>query len=1153
MMQRNFAQRLMLSLLLAAAGTVAGFGQSTTQGAIAGTVEDASEAAIPGAAVTIHNEGTNAEQHLAADASGYFKAPLLEPGAYTVTISASNFGTYVAAHVAVQVGQLTTLMPKLAAGGAEQTVSVSADSSVLNFETPDMTAVLTTNALENIPVQNRRWSSLALTTPGVVADSSGFGLISVRGMSTLLNNVEIDGADDNQAYFSEERGRTREGYSTTANAVREFEVNTGVYSAQYGRAAGGVINSVTKSGTNQIHGDVIFNDLDKGFGAYDPGAVSPTGAPLKPKDLRKIYGFSAGGPILKDKLFFFYTYDQLTHINPAIAKAKSYGSATTVGSFLDQPNPAPPGTCNTTNGLLTGGVTAVSGTGIAAGPADPNYVLDSQVCTMAARLGLSYAAAVTQYDAGLAALLTDLGVVSRAGYQEINTPKLDWQISSKERASFLFHRLRWDAPGDVQTSTSATYSLDAFGNDFVKLDYGVAKLESQITGSISNELLYQYSRELNDESQQPYTPYTLANLVATGASASGLTNGPGGTIPYIGLDTSIGFNLGSPYYSYRLAYPDERKFQIEDVLYYQHGNHSIRMGGDVVHNYDLLHQTPYYFGYYSYSTIPNYLTDIATKGGPSKCNSSGSAASVSSAGVLTNGVGTYGCYSSAYQDFGATEYSIATVDYAGFVQDNWKATPRLTLELGLRYDYEHLPAPTANLTTATGAFVPYAGITNAPSDKNNFGPRVGFSYDVFGQGQTVLRGGYGLYYGRILNGTVASAQFGSGSPNGQYQLASTKPTAAGAPTFPNPFAAGPASKPSSFYLAPNLQNPAVHEFDLQVQQQLGKGTVFQISYLGALGRTLPNFLDVNLAPPEDTEYITISGGPGNGKSAVVPTFGTCTSGPSCPYPTGYLNTAFTNITEVVSNINSNYQGMVVEVQNRGTHGLSFDANYTWSHALDFNQNASSTTSTNNWLNPYGAARQNYGISQFNVGNRFVAYAIYNFPNLSTSSALKYAANGWTLNDTFQMQNGLPYSATINQGYSSSAALNSSWNGVPSVYYIPVIGLNTYQVPRAIVDDMRLQKSFRFLEKYDLQLAADMYNVANHQNFSTSDINTSAYNFGSTTVGTGVPAVGTAANPAVLTFLPSTAPGVGFGSHSTSNDSGFLYTPREIQIGARLEF
>jgi hypothetical protein len=354
-----------------------------------------------------------------------------------------------------------------------------------------MTAVLTSTALANIPVQNRRWSSLALTTPGVVADSSGFGLISVRGMSTLLNNVEIDGADDNQAYFSEERGRTREGYSTTANAVREFEVNTGVYSAQYGRAAGGVINSVTKSGTNQIHGDVIFNDLDKGFGAFDPGSISPTGAPLKPKDLRKIYGFSVGGPIIKDKLFFFYTYDQLSHINPAIAKAKSYGSAATVGSFLEQPDPT---VTSCTENPTTGAVTVVG--------AINHSALDTQVCALTLREKLTtYAAGVAAYNAGVASLLTDLGVVPRVGYQEINTPKLDWQINSKERASFLFHRLRWDAPGDVQTTSSAAYAVDAFGNDFVKLDYGVAKLESQISSRISNELLYQYSRELNDESQ----------------------------------------------------------------------------------------------------------------------------------------------------------------------------------------------------------------------------------------------------------------------------------------------------------------------------------------------------------------------------------------------------------------------------------------------------------------------------------------------------------------------------------------------------------------------------------------------------------------------------------------------------------------------------
>src|SRR6202012_590711 len=119
------------------------------------------------------------------------------------------------------------------------------------------------------------------------------------------------------------------------------------------------------------------------------------------------------------------------------------------------------------------------------------------------------------YNNGLASLLPDLGIVPRVGDQEINTPKLDWQVNQKEHVSFLFHRLRWDSPGGVQTSATAPYSIDAFGNDFVKLDYGVAKLTSLITSSISNELLYQYGRELNDESQQPYSAYTQKYLVGT--------------------------------------------------------------------------------------------------------------------------------------------------------------------------------------------------------------------------------------------------------------------------------------------------------------------------------------------------------------------------------------------------------------------------------------------------------------------------------------------------------------------------------------------------------------------------------------------------------------------------------------------------------------
>jgi len=227
MMNTNFKRLLMAAVFSASAAVMPA--QSSTQGAIAGTVEDTTSAAIPAASVTIHNDGTNAEQHLTADASGFFKAPLLEPGTYTVTVKAPAFQTYVANNVTVQLGQMTSVIPHLLVGEASTVVQVSEEAPVLNFESPTYTATLNTRALENIPVNNLRWSSLALATPGVVSDSNGFGLVSIRGISPILNNVLIDGADDNQAYYSEERGRTREAYSTPPAAIREFSVNTGVY------------------------------------------------------------------------------------------------------------------------------------------------------------------------------------------------------------------------------------------------------------------------------------------------------------------------------------------------------------------------------------------------------------------------------------------------------------------------------------------------------------------------------------------------------------------------------------------------------------------------------------------------------------------------------------------------------------------------------------------------------------------------------------------------------------------------------------------------------------------------------------------------------------------------------------------------------------
>jgi hypothetical protein len=245
---------------------------------------------------------------------------------------------------------------------------------------------------------------------------------------------------------------------------------------------------------------------------------------------------------------------------------------------------------------------------------------------------------------------------------------------------------------------------------------------------------------------------------------------------------------------------------------------------------------------------------------------------------------------------------------------------------------------------------------------------------------------------------------------------------------------------------------------------------------------------------------------------------------------------FQAITEEISNINSSYNALVVEVLNRSLHSIQFDANYTWSHALDFAQNASTTGSANNWYDPYANAQINYGNSSYNVPNRFVAYALYNFPNTHSSNLLKYLVNGWSLNDSFQVQNGLPYTISVS-GYTSPAVL-SYWNGASGSTMIPGIGPNTARYPRRMVDDARLQKEFSFEKGRNLQLIANMFNVANHQN--VDGLGTTAYKLSGTTAtyqGQGT------SNPSNNTYQVVTS----------SNNSGFLYTPRQIEISARFNF
>jgi hypothetical protein len=236
---------------------VSNWAQSTTDGAIAGLITDPSGAAIPNANATARNIATNATTTTRTDTNGRYSLIHLQPATYELEVKANGLATLKTTNIVVEVGRATPIDLVLAVAGTSETVTVNSAAPVMNTEQQDFATNINQTSINNLPINGRRWFNFALSTPGTAVDG-GFGDISFRGISGLLNNNTVDGGDNNQAFFSEEKGRTRIAYSTSQESIQEFQVNAAAYSAEYGRAAGGVINAVTKRGTNEYHGDAFY-------------------------------------------------------------------------------------------------------------------------------------------------------------------------------------------------------------------------------------------------------------------------------------------------------------------------------------------------------------------------------------------------------------------------------------------------------------------------------------------------------------------------------------------------------------------------------------------------------------------------------------------------------------------------------------------------------------------------------------------------------------------------------------------------------------------------------------------------------------------------------------------------------------------------------
>ena len=1071
MLQKFTIKFLALTLFCLLSATVGIFGQSTVTGGLRGRVTDPQSAIVANASVTVTNAGTNNAITVTADGDGVFVANNLQPGTYTVAATSTGFAN-TTKQVVVEVGQTTTVDLTLSIT-QQAVVEVTSEAPVINTNDNSNTTNINQVSINELPINGRRASNFALLAPSTVPDGT-FGLISFRGISGLLNNSTVDGGDNNQAFFSEERGRTRINYVISQSAVREFQINGSNYSAEYGRAAGGVINTVTKSGTNDFHGDLFYYNRNNRNGARNPLAFQTvlsngvaTLVEAKPIDLRQQFGGTLGGPIFKDKLFFFFSYDQQKRNFPGLAAFQNGNNVI----FL-----------NTVNR------TTLNARGVS----------DDQI------------------NKTVTFLNSLTGETPRKGDQTLYLPKLDWQINKNNLLSATYNRLRWFSPSGVQTQAVNNYGRNSFGDDGVKVDTLNVRLQSTISSNLLNEARFQYGRDFEYQlSQDP-----LPGEPTTGATALGVRS------PNVFLTNGLQF--GIPNFLERPAYPDERRIQFADTLTLIRGRHTFKFGGDFNHVSDNTQNLRYETGGYSYNNINDFIVDYVNYVTPF-------ATPLPAATTCATSTRLPGrCYTSNYtQGIGTRGLKFSTDDYNAFVQDDFRISPRVTVNLGVRYEYIKLPKATLGNTST--AVIPNVGISIAdatstmPSDKNNFGPRIGFAWDIFGDGKTSVRGGYGIYYGRIQNSTIYNALINTGNTNGQAQLSVPVTVTTGgvtsvnpcAPVFPNVLSATCSvfSQGAIQYFQKNFQAPLINQYDIVLERQIAKNTVASISYIGSLGRNLPTFVDYNFVPTGTTATYTIVGGDRNGETFVLPTYTRAT-------------TAFAQLTQIESSVKSQYDALVLQVNRRFTAGLQFQASYTLAKSTDTNQNSATFTQNNS---PYNVFDRSYdaGPSNFDVRHKIVVSAVYapNFYKGSKTSVYNYLINGWSVAPIYTYYSGRPFDGTVS---------GTTLNGTNGDTRFPLNTRNAYRLPNLWNVDLRLSKRFRFTERYNVELLAEGFNIFNR----TQVFGENNTLYSRTTNCFAVNGI-TTNNPNSLCYNPP------FGSITTTDST--LYRERQIQFAARFQF
>jgi outer membrane receptor for ferrienterochelin and colicin len=692
--------------------------QSTT-GTIQGTVLDEQGGAVPGATVEIKNLATNATRTLTSDEDGRFVALTLQPGAYSVTVTKQGFAIAEAPRIEVTVGQAVNLPVAMKVSGVEAKVTITTTPTVDTVKTESSTT-LNEAAVNNTPILGRKFEDLLTLTPGVsIVQGPDGDEINFNGQRGVFNNVSLDGGDYNNGFFGEQLGGQRAAIDVPLDAVKEFQVVATGASAEFGRTAGGIINVISKSGTNDVHGSAFYFLRHENLSAN-----TEDGKPLKDFK-RQQFGGTIGGPIQRDKAFFFLSFEgvreKLTRENLSV----------------------PLGTpCAVTTPVITN-------------PAHETAINASAECQRVALL--NFFRTNRSQEEGLP-IQHDVNNNAFLG-------KLDWELSSAHKlaASYNFDYSR----NENQTFDVATYGNSANGIEGPsKINNFNLNLFSTVSPTKINEAHFSYTRELRPRSA------ITSNVPADTAMGFGTT-----------------FRFGHPFFLNPNVDELLWRTHLKDNFSIVTGNHNVKFGGEWLHTLNEQVFRGFFQGRYIFDSVSGFLryaSPAAAGGfGPSvgECfNGAGAftglvttAAPFSQACPAGSTVGgplllfLQGAGRTGPATDAAGASSIKNEDYALFAQDRWQIKSNFTLSYGLRWEAQIFPEPTvAPSATAYGMFLsdprfPSDGTLHSP--KKQFQPRVGFAWDIGSNGKSVLRASYGIYYGRQNMLT----QVGSITTNGVQQ------------------------------------------------------------------------------------------------------------------------------------------------------------------------------------------------------------------------------------------------------------------------------------------------------------------------------------------------------------------------------------------------